>query len=488
MSQIRLSNVRSLDQLDEVVERALHGARIPGAAVAIVAGDETVLAKGYGYRDLEARLPVTTETVFPIGSISKGFNATLLGMLVEERRLTWDAPVQDYLPQFRLEDPVISSRVTLRDLITMRTGLPRHDWLWIDNHISRAELVERLQHLELSAAFRERYQYNNLTVTTAGHVAERVTGQIWEQLIEERILRPLGMRSSACARPESGDVTLSYHETCRRELMLTERRTSQVVAPAGGAIHSTVEDMARWMKFNLGDGNWEGERLLHAQTLATVHSAQTVIADPRARKPDALYAMGWTRYARHGLSLLSHGGYLHDVNCEVTLVPQRNLGILSFTNFGPPMMALPINHCLLDILLGFLPDSVLQEQVAQYERQVEETRRHNLSVSRVQSTMPSHALDDYSGVYEHPAYGRIEIGRQGHGLTFRRHRLVLTLLHWQYDTWAFEEDDRFWIHERHPFERASHVLFYTGEEDEVASFSLRLEPAVAPILFRRRTA
>src|SRR5271156_841420 len=152
-------SIQNVEKLDSIIGPMLRAARVPGAAIAVVAGGEVVYAQGYGYRDLVAKLPVTPDTVYPIASTTKAINATLLGMLVDEGRLAWDAPVQNYLPRFRIGDSSRSSQITVRDLLLMRTGLPRHDWLWIENPTNRADLVERLRYLEMSAGFRERFQY-----------------------------------------------------------------------------------------------------------------------------------------------------------------------------------------------------------------------------------------------------------------------------------------------------------------------------------------
>src|SRR5687768_13880576 len=128
---------KSLESLDPLIERLRQAGRIPGLATAIVANGQMVFARGYGQRDEAARLPMTSATVYPIASTSKAINATLLGMLVDEGTLSWDTPVQTYLPSFRMIDALASAQVTLRDLVSMRTGLPRHDWVWIENPISR---------------------------------------------------------------------------------------------------------------------------------------------------------------------------------------------------------------------------------------------------------------------------------------------------------------------------------------------------------------
>ncbi|HEV8331153.1 MAG TPA: serine hydrolase [Steroidobacteraceae bacterium] len=480
-------HIANLDRLDAFMAEVLSAARIPGAALAVVVGDETVFAKGYGYRDWARRLPMRADTRYPIASTSKAMNSTLLGMLVDEGRLSWDAPVQSYAPAFLLQDPVRSAQVTARDLITMRTGLPRHDWVWTGNSTTRADLFARLRYLELSAGLRERFQYNNLTTTAAGHVAELITGRTWEQLIQERLFDPLAMTSSGFSLPGHDNVTVSYHETERRELVPTRRLPTEATAPSGGAIWSTVEDMGRWMSLNLRGGEQDGRQLIQLRTLRELHATQIPIPpDPLARKPNASYAMGWTVDTYCGSSRIAHGGYIHDVDSEVTLFPEHGVGIVAFTNFGPVLPALLLNEHVFDLLRGVLPRTALSEQLAHYERCIEETRRRHAAVRRIGQTSPSHMPEEYAGHYAHPGYGPMNIERCDAGLILLFNSLSLAMEHWHYDTWSFLDSGLFPIHQPHAFEPSNRVLFETNADGAVAALSVQFEPAVAPIRFVRR--
>jgi CubicO group peptidase (beta-lactamase class C family) len=479
--------IQRLDKLDALIEPMLRAARIPGAGVAIVAGGETVFARGYGYRDLDAKLPATSATIYPIASTTKAINATLIGMLVDDGLLAWDTPVQRYLPSFQLRDACISAQVTLRDLIAMRTGLPRHDWLWTGNPMTRTHLVQRLRHLELSAAFRERFQYNNLTVTTAGHIAEVVTGQTWEELVQKRLLDPLSMHNTGFTMPAGADVSLSYHENSRRDLLLSRRLASDVTAPSGGSIHSTVEDMARWMLFNLNHGKVADRSLINSQTITEIHSPQvTARTDPSTPTPNAAYAMGWFVDTYNGRARVAHGGYVHDVNSEVMLFPQDDIGIVSFTNFGFPTLARLMGQHAFDLLMGSDPTQSLTERLAQYESRVEETRKRMAAVHRVGNTTPSHSLDEYAGVYVHPGYGEMHVIRNGTELTLKRNDLELSLEHWHYDAWVARDCEMFFIHVPHAFDRSNRMVFDTDVDGGIAGLSIRLEPSVAPIRFEKR--
>lgn len=476
--------LRNLDKLDGLVEEMLRVARVPGAALAVVVGEDIVLAKGYGYRDVDAKLPMQPLTRYPIASTTKALNATLLGMLVDEGRLEWDVPVQTYIPTFRLGDPLVSSQVTVRDLITMRTGLPRHDWASIHSCGSRAELVERLQHLELSCGFRERFQYNNLTVTAAGHVAERVTGRSWEDLVRERLLEPLGMRATTCVRPPGDQVTRAYFHNGRHELLDTRVLSAGVTAPSGGALYSNVTDMARWISLNLSRGEVHGRQLIHPRTLAEIHSPQVVVGtDPTAPTPGAAYAMGWYVDTHNGCRRVSHGGDLHDVGSEVALFPQHNVGFVSFSNLRAPSLARLLNQHAFGLLMDLPVGETVQERLEQYNRRTEEVRRRTQAMPRVENTTPSHSLDDYTGVYRHPGYGQIEIQRDVGGLVLRRGGLVLPLQHWHFDAWVASESDNALVRSGFAFNWGSRVLFETNPDGQIGRVTVQLEPAVAPIRF-----
>ena len=198
---------------EEFITAAMAKWQVPGLAIGVIRDGEIILARGFGYRDRDSRLPVTQHTIMAIGSSSKSFTVTLLAMLTDEGRLEWDRPVREYLPDFRLYDDFATAEMTPRDLVTHQSGLPRHDNMWYGRPRTRAELFRKLRYLEPNASFRSRYQYQNLMFMAAGHLAERITGTDWHRLIDERILTPLGMdRSNTSVResPRSGDYALPY--------------------------------------------------------------------------------------------------------------------------------------------------------------------------------------------------------------------------------------------------------------------------------------
>ena len=481
------SIVHSREVLASVLARILAASRIPGAALAVVHGDDLVMASGFGWRDLAARLPMTEDTIYPIASLSKALNATLLAMLVEEGKLSWDEPVQSYLPGFRCGDPWMSAQITLRDLVVMRTGLPRHDWVWIDREISRADLVGRLRHLPLSAPFRDRFQYNNLTVTASGYIAEVVTGTSWEDLVRTRICDPLQMHDTTFSRPRSGNVTSSYRENLCRELRESKRLRGEVTAPSGGAIHSTVRDMARWMSFNLSGGMAQGQRLIQAQSLAELHLPQTAIgSDPSGPTREATYGMGWFIDTYDAGPRWSHGGYHHDIAGEMMLFLRRNLGVVAYTNFGAPSLTRHIVLQVYEALAGLPPSQNVVERLRQYEKKVRDARRRIAELHRIPDTAQSHGIDEYCGTYVHPGYGSLVVAREQEGLMLVKTDLALKLERWHYDAWIVTDDDHFPIHKTHAFDRSNPIMFDTASDGSIEALSLTLEPAVAPIRFIKK--
>lgn len=254
---------KALKRFDGFVDQAVQDWNVPGLALGIVMGDELVYAKGFGYRNVEEKLPVTPHTLFAIGSATKAFTTFTMATLVHEGQLDWDTPVRDYLPGFRMYDPVATDLLTPRDLVTHRSGLPRHDLMWYNNtEYTREDYVQRLRYLEPSADVRQKYQYNNLMFLTAGYLTAQLTGQAWETAVRERVLNPLGMSStnfSVVTSQQEDEYALPYREN-DDSLQVMPFRELTVLGPAG-SINSTIDDMSRWLMLHLDNGSYNGNRL-----------------------------------------------------------------------------------------------------------------------------------------------------------------------------------------------------------------------------------
>ena len=242
-----------------------------------------MLAKGYGHRDVEKGLPVTDKTLMAIGSNSKSFTVTLMGTLSDEKKLEWDKPVREYLPDFQMQNDIATRLMTPTDLVTHRSGLPRHDRMWFATGFSRKEMYDRLRFLDPSATFRQRYQYNNLMFMTAGYLTEKITGDTWENLIKQRIFVPLGMtRSNTSVRdmPVSDDYAQPYVASDRRARRVPFRNID-AIGPAG-AINSSVDEMLRYVQMHIDQGSAGGRQIISKRFSAlmqSLHSASPVSID-----------------------------------------------------------------------------------------------------------------------------------------------------------------------------------------------------------------
>jgi len=478
----------ALAGFDDFVAKAVEEWNVPGAGMAVVRGGEVVFAGGFGHRDLESDLPVTADTLFAIGSTTKAFTATLLGMLVDEGELDWDQPLRELLPRFRLQDPLASALITPRDLLTHRSGLPRHDLVWYNNNdLSRAELVARLAHLQPSESLRAKFQYNNLMFLTAGHLAEVLAEDSWENLIASRILEPLGMARTTFDVADSqrdGDVALPYRETDEGTLHRIPFRPIQLIGPAG-SINSSANEMSRWLLFNLAGGKAGERQLINPTTLAEIHTPQmtTGAASNRPQISAADYAMGWMVDVYRGHRRLHHGGGIDGFTTSVMLFPDDDLGLVSFTNRSsalPPIL----NQHAADRVLELEPMDWYGEGLKQrlQGRQLGEEGEKKKDVLRRPDTRPSHPLGEYAGRYHHPGYGDLTVA-EGDGddaLTVTYNRITAPLEHWHFDVWNGAETDR------DPTFVDMKFLFQSDENGDVTAVAARFEPAVEPIVFTKQ--
>jgi CubicO group peptidase (beta-lactamase class C family) len=316
----------SLAGFDDVVADAMKKFEVPGMAIAIVKGKEVVYAKGFGYRDVEKQLPVTADTLFAIGSSSKAFTTFVLGTLVDEGKIEWDKPLRNYIPWFKLYDPVMTERLSVRDTVTHRSGLPRHDLVWYNNFdASRETFARKLAYLEPSADLREKWQYNNLMFLTAGYLTEVITGKTWEDAVLARILDPLGLKRtnfSVADSQKDSDFAQPYGKRDGKIEKIPFRPITNL-APAG-SINSSVREMARWVTVHLNGGKYGDKKIAEAPTVADMHLAHMVTGatSPEAEITGGEYGMGWFGDSYRGRRRIQHGGNIDGFSANVVLFPK----------------------------------------------------------------------------------------------------------------------------------------------------------------------
>ena len=471
-------------ELDRLAADVMADWKVPGAAVAVVQDGKVALAQAYGQRDVEANLPVTPTTQFLIGSITKSFTATGVALLHNEGRLDWTKPVRDYIPEFRLNDPVATERVTVRDLLCHQSGLPRHDWVHLPGDRSAAELLGVMRYLELSRDIRAAYQYNNLCYNVAGLLIERLSGQSYEAFMRERLTDRLGMKVSF-----SLDDLEASADAARPYMMHEDTRLPALRLPirviAAGAINTSVADIAGWMRLHLGKGEFDGERLLPAALIGELHAPRIYNASPSfVGFGEEHYGLGFRSSSYRGDRLVFHGGGWIGWGTLMTLVPDFGIGVAVFTNRSPSQVPPTLTWYIVDRLRGRDPvdwrerfrkqreDSIAQFQV---DKDAREKTRHK-------DTHPAHELADYAGDYEHPAYGVMSITEQGGALHWSWRGMFATMAHRHYETFELPE-----VPDRLLPDKLA-ITFLTNRDGGIVSLSAPLEPMVKDIVFVRLAA
>lgn len=476
----------SMAGFEEVAEQALSDFNVPGAAIAVVADGEIVYAEGFGHRDLEAGKPMTADTLFAIGSTTKAMTSTLLGMLVGDGKLDWDEPLRKFLPSFQLADPMISERITTRDLLTHRSGLPRHDFLWYNNNENtRAEIIERLAHLEITADLRQKFQYNNLMFMTAGYLAGVLSDSTWEEALRGRLFEPLGMTRtnfSVAASQEDTDFAYPYRENDDHDLERIPFRTIDLIGPAG-SVNSSVNEMSRWLLFNLNEGKVGEEQLISPATLADLQSPHmaTGATAERVEISQSIYGMGWGIDTYRGHRRVSHGGGIDGFITAVVLFPDDELGLVAFNNGESGISSLLTQHAA-DRLLGLEPIDWLGEEKEKRDKglETEDEAEEKKDATRIADTTPSHPIADYAGEYHHPGYGLLKMDLDDDALQITFNGITGPLDHWHYDVWTGAEtegDDTF---------RNMKFLFHGDIEGNIAAVESTFEPTADPIVFEKR--
>ncbi len=415
--------------LDEVVNTAKEAFNVPGIAVGLVLDGKVVYAKGFGWRDLEQRLPATEKTVFPVASCTKSFTSFILGQLVEEGKIDWDDPVVKYIPEFQLKDGR-TSKVTIRDLIAHRTGVARNDVIWHSiKDLSRSDIVGLLSKLDPSCGLREKFEYSNFMYMAAGTIIERVSQKSWEEEMEERILVPLGMSDSNVSLQElkqGNDYSLPYAEIEGKITAIPFRDLS--LHGASGALNSNVLDMAKWIREQMKP---EG---IKETTLEEMHSVQMPFQNLRYEKQivsELGYGLGWFIGEYRGKAWIHHGGVIDGFFSEVSLLPDKRAGIVVLTNSSTDgrYAVSYIRNTIFDRILEFKEFKGLND--VDWIGKIQEERSQSKALMKkreLRMAADSEELQKFEGDYFHPAYGTIHISKENDRLIATLGKMEISLI------------------------------------------------------------
>ena len=439
--------------IDQVMREMMTIWKIPGASIAVVKDDKVVFLKGYGTRELGGTAQVTPDTLFQIASTSKAFTTTAMAMLVDEKKMKWDDPVRKYIDYFRLADPCADSQVTLRDIVSHRTGLSRHDELWDYTPQTRAEILRSVAFIDLSKPFRSAYQYQNIMFMAAGEAVAAASGMSYEDFVKTRIFDPLGMKNSVIAEADwqSSEHALGYRYDPKKDAVLPQPSSSFDSLGGAGLIKSSARDLSQWLRFQLAGGTIDGKKLLSAEVLNETKTPQTLLRQEgmtREENPETIintYGLGWRVQDYRGEALISHGGALNSYRTQVALLPKQNAGVAIMINVGRGYAAIAARNSLLDLFIGkssrdwnayFTEYEAKLRTEGEADRAKREARRHR-------DTKPSRGLEAYAGTYSSPAYGMATVAVEKGGLVLTWSRLRAPLTHYHFDTFSAvnEEED-----------------------------------------------
>jgi CubicO group peptidase (beta-lactamase class C family) len=453
--EAQVSLQKNFDSFVESVQKQFD---VPGISIAVVKDDKVLLAKGYGVRKLGSSDRVDGNTLFGIASNTKAFTATAIGLLVEEGKLEWDAPVIKYLPWFRLSDPYVTGELTIRDLLVHRSGLGlgAGDLLWWPpSTYNRKEIAHRLRYIPLSTSFRSTYAYDNVLYIIAGEVIEAVSGQAWENFVATRIIAKVGMTSSNVRHSDAlGGVNIATpHAKINGVVRPVRPFESDNTNPAGG-INSCANDMAKWLMCQLDSGRVaDGSILFSPRTTRQLWSEVTPI--PIGDPPPELallkanfhgYALGFSIRDYHGKKLVTHTGGLPGYVSKVSMIPELKLGIAVLTNQESDAAFAAITYVLLDHFLG----AASFDWIRAYKTYVVRIDSLNTAAERIaMSTRDTNSctslpLAKYAGTYTDAWYGDVVIEYKDGKLEIQFSHtpsLVGSLEHYQYNTFIARWSD-----------------------------------------------
>ena len=479
-----------LKGLDTFALRLLKEWAAPGVTIAVVEKNKVIYTGGFGYRDHEKKLPVTENTLFAIGSCTKAFTASILGMLEKEGKVSLDKPVRDYLPELVFKNDYTNKYATLRDMMCHRTGLPRHDFSWYGSTASRNELLERVRYLEPTFELREKYQYNNFMFMAQGLVIEKLTGKSWEENMRERIFKPLGMNNtnmSVIDMEKASDRSLAY-SSADNKIKAIPYRNIDAIGPAG-SINSSAKDMANWLITWINDGKFNGKEIIPSSYRVQAISAQIAPGGgiPGAENPDLHmtgYGLAWGMSSYRGHYRVEHSGGIDGFITSTSFFPSDSLGIFVVTNQGGPTTS--IRNFIVDRMLKLSYRPWGKTALADKLKADSTTKKapNNDSINRKPGTKFSHNIEDYTGEFENKGYGAIKIFRERDTVWIDYNeagkRTKSYLEHYHYDVFRIRQTD-----ETENPKDAPKVAFNSNSRGNFIALEIQMEPTVKDIVFEK---
>lgn len=436
-----------LAAMDAYTLKSMLDWRVPGLAIAVVKDDKVVWSRGFGLRRLGAPQAVDADTLFAIGSNTKAFTVAALGTLVESGKLGWDSRVADLLPGFQMYDPYVTREVTLRDLLSHRSGTCGEDGVWYATDFDSQQIIQRLRYQRPAYGFRSQFCYSNSLYMTAGEAIPPLTGRSWSQYVQERFFVPLHMDStdtSVEAVTQAGDAATPHAEVDGKVRPI-DWYNADNLQPAG-AINSSVREMAQWMRMLLSDGRYDGKQVLSSDIIHEMETPQMLIGgkDGEARflaglNPDShfyAYGLGFFLQDYAGEKVVWHSGHIDGMSAGLGMVPSRHLGVVVLSNMDQSWLPMALVWHVVDSYTAKSQKDWSAAVLKAVEPEYASGKADDAAMAKTyQAGAAPLPLSDYAGDYNNELYGDIQI-RLDHGKLMLRtsKRFIGEMKHWNHDT------------------------------------------------------
>lgn len=414
-------------KLEKAIKQIRERYHVPAIMVGVCKDGESFFI-GEGAADIEKNNIADENTLFDIGSATKAFTATSLCILADEGLLCLDDPVKKYIPEFAMYDSYMTEHLTIRDALTHRSGLTRHEVVRKNlTECTIDEIVHKLRYLPPAFEPRTRFSYQNTMYILGGLLVEKISGKVWYDFAKERIWDPLGMTRTCVLMPdqhdESGNEARPYAYLKGGFKRIPYGNVGRHVGPAGG-ISSTVSDMDKWVRLHLNRGVFEGKRIFSEQAAKEMHNPQMIIRPGEMYPWDfdesefESYGLGWFIESYRGHKMVSHAGSISGFKSNAIFFPKENIALTILTNLDRTHAMSAIGYAFADILLG-LPEidwcDRFLEVTGNNKKIAEEA---SAAVLKTAQNAPPFArpIADYAGAYEEPGYGRLEVAAKGKDL------------------------------------------------------------------------
>jgi CubicO group peptidase (beta-lactamase class C family) len=422
---VAYTQVITSSEIDALAEQTLKTFNVPGIAVGIVKDGKLIHAKGYGVRSMITKEKVDENTFFGIASNSKAFTTAALAMLVDEKKLNWDDKVRKYLPEFTLYNPYVSESFTIRDLVCHRSGLGLGAgdlMMWPDsNNNSVKNIIYNLRYLMPVSEFRTKFDYNNNLFIVAGEVIAKVSGLSWDDFIEQKIMKPLGMNNSAACRAKLKDRSniAEPHAPADGTLTVCGIHWSESANAAGG-IYTNINELSKWVIMQLHKGKYESnpeKKIFSEQQQNEMWNLQTPIpvSNPGYYNTHFNgYGLGWFVSDVKGYKQVTHTGGLAGIVTQVVLLPELDLGIMVFTNQQVGAAFQTISNTIKDSYLGLPKKDWIKELRDRTEKiQVQATKIHEDINKQLQTQQKNKSakpdLSAFTGKYKDNWFGEVKL-------------------------------------------------------------------------------